>query len=83
MATQGTERKTLYYDHAAQAERLDPDNAMVQLIYGRIERRRRQFDRVEQHRLARAFQVAPKDEQILRSLAIAKPSREMPNLATN
>jgi TolB-like protein len=65
------EKEQLAYDHAVRAERLDPDDAMVQVILGRIEQYRRQFDRAEP-RFARAFQLAPNDAQILGSLAMSQ-----------
>lgn len=62
-----TEQKAL--EHALQAEKLDPDNAMVQMILARIEQYRRNFDRAAP-RLRRAQELAPNDANILIQLAV-------------
>lgn len=58
------EKENLAYDAAIQAEALDPDDAVTQLILGRIEQYRRQFDRAD-HRFERALSLAPNDAHIL------------------
>lgn len=62
------EKERLAYEYAARAEALDPDDAAVQVILGRIEQYRREFDRVAP-RLERARILAPNDATILIQLA--------------
>lgn len=62
------EKERLAYEYAVKAEALDPDDAAVQVILGRIEQYRREFDRVAP-RLDRARALAPNDANILIQLA--------------
>ncbi len=61
-------KERLAYDFALKAEHLDPDDATVQLILGRIEQYRRQFETAGL-RLDRAQSLAPSDARILVQLA--------------
>lgn len=66
---QWEDKERLAYEFAAKAENLDPSDAMAQLILGRVEQYRRQFDRAVP-RLERALMLAPNDALILIQLAI-------------
>jgi TolB-like protein len=62
------DREKLAYEHAIQAEALDPNDPIVQVILARVEQYRRQFDRAAT-RLNRAHRLAPNDASILIQLA--------------
>lgn len=62
-------QERLAYEAASQAEALDPGDAMTQVILGRIEQYRRQFDRAAP-RLERALQLAPNDALLLLQLGL-------------
>ncbi len=62
------EKERLAYEHAVRAEALDPNDAVVQVILGRIELYRREFARAGP-RFDRARQLAPNDANVLMQLA--------------
>lgn len=62
------EKEELAYRCAQQAENMDPQDQMVQVILGRIEQYRREFDRAAT-RFARAISLAPNDAHALIQLA--------------
>lgn len=66
---QWEEKERLAYEAAEQAARLDPADALAQLILGRIEQYRRQHDRAAA-RLHRALQLTPGDANALVQLAL-------------
>ncbi|HEY5704766.1 MAG TPA: hypothetical protein VIS96_04250 [Terrimicrobiaceae bacterium] len=63
------EKEKLAYEHALQAEALDPDDQIVQVILGRIEQYRRDFDKAGV-RLERAWHLAPNDAFALIQLSL-------------
>lgn len=65
---QWEEKEQSAYDCARQAEALDPNDQLVQVILGRIEQYRRQFDSAAT-RFERALQLAPNDASTLIQLA--------------
>lgn len=62
------ENERLAYDYARQAEALDPNDQLVQVILGRIEQYRRRFDSAAT-RFERALHLAPNDASTLIQLA--------------
>ncbi len=74
------EKERLAYDHATQAEALDPDDALVQMILARIEQYRREFDRAGP-RLELARRLAPNDAGILVQLGLTQTLQGNPELA--
>jgi len=62
------ESETKAYEAACHAERLDPDDAVAQMILGRIEQYRRSFD-TALRRFERALELAPNDSLLLLQLA--------------
>jgi len=62
------EKERLAYEYAAQAEALDPNDPIVQVILGRIEQYRREFERAAP-RLERARNLSPNDANLLVQLA--------------
>ncbi|HEY8901777.1 MAG TPA: hypothetical protein VIM61_15300 [Chthoniobacterales bacterium] len=73
------EKEKLAYDYARQAEALDADDAAVQLILGRIEQYRREFDRAGA-RFDRALRLAPNDAGLLVQLASCQTFQGSPEL---
>ncbi|HSJ01091.1 MAG TPA: hypothetical protein VK956_01505, partial [Verrucomicrobium sp.] len=65
---QWAEKEQAAYDCARQAEALDPNDQLVQVILGRIEQYRRQFDSAAT-RFERALKLAPNDASTLIQLA--------------
>ena len=63
------EKEKLAYEHALKAEALDPDDQIVQVILGRIEQYRRDFDKAGA-RLERARLLAPNDAFALVQLSV-------------
>ncbi len=62
-------REAAAYAAATRAVEMDPDNARIQVILGRIEQYRREFDRAAP-RIERALALAPNDASILVQLAL-------------
>jgi TolB-like protein len=63
------QKEKLAYEHAIRAEALDANDPVVQLILGRIEQYRRDYDQAGP-RLERALMLAPSDAQNLAQLAM-------------
>ncbi|MES2921217.1 MAG: hypothetical protein V4819_06715 [Verrucomicrobiota bacterium] len=63
------EKEKLAYDFAKQAELLDPDDPLVQVILGKVEQYRREHQSAEA-RYRRALSVAPNDATLLVQLAM-------------
>ncbi|HET9606411.1 MAG TPA: hypothetical protein VFO87_05130, partial [Nitrospira sp.] len=63
------EKEKLAYEHALRAEALDPDDQIVQVILGRIEQYRRDFEKAGT-RLERAWRLAPNDAFALIQLSV-------------
>ena len=73
---------TSAYEHALRAEALDPDDQIVQVILGRIEQYRRDFERAGA-RLERARCLAPNDAFALIQLSLCFRFQGEPELAGN
>jgi TolB-like protein len=62
------EKERVAYGYARRAEELDPDDALVQVILGRIEQYRREHDRAAA-RFDRALRLAPNDATLIVQLS--------------
>jgi len=73
------EKEKLAYEHALRAEALDPDDQIVQVILGRIEQYRRDFEQAGA-RLERARRLAPNDAFALIQLSLCFTFQGEPEL---